>query len=137
MWDHALFGIASRVTTPTSSKLIDDPKYAAQAGFDNNYNQAGPLTGFGYLSFEKIPQNYRRNFSQATQDALSRFPPDMRETEYLGGHAYMGYNTNYMAADPHDGYNYAPIDSCLVAPVSRRNITTKFHRRNGLVHYQH
>lgn len=31
MWDHVLFSIAYRVETPTSSRLVDDPQYAAQA----------------------------------------------------------------------------------------------------------
>jgi len=76
-----------------------------------------------FLAFEKVPREFRSNFSQATQDALSRFPSDWPEVEYLGGDAYMGYNTNYMTADPHDGYNYASIDSSLVAPISRGNVT--------------
>jgi len=56
MWDQVLFGTAYRVETPTSSKLGDDPEYAAQATFDYNYNQTDPLTGFGFLAFEKVPR---------------------------------------------------------------------------------
>ncbi len=66
MWDHVLFGTAYRVETPTSSELVDDPDYATQATFEYNHNQTGPLTGFGFLAFEKVPQEFRSKFSQAT-----------------------------------------------------------------------
>lgn len=123
MWDHVLFSISYRVKTITSSRLIDDPQYAAQAILDYNYNQTGPLTGFGYLAFEKIPKQYRGRFSSATEIALDQFLADWPEMEYLSGDAYTGYNTNYMTADPQDGYQYASIDGALVAPLSRGNVT--------------
>ena len=100
MWDHVLFSVSYRVETITSSKLIDDPQYAAQAVFDYNFNQTGPLTGFGYISFEKLPKQYRGSFSSATESALDRFPADWPELEYLAGDSYVGYNTNYLTADP-------------------------------------
>ncbi|MCJ1458329.1 hypothetical protein MMC28_008700 [Mycoblastus sanguinarius] len=71
MWDHVLFSSSYRVTTLTSSKLIDDPDYAAQAVFDYSFNATGPLTGFGFISFEKIPQQYRANFSLADEKSLA------------------------------------------------------------------
>lgn len=99
-----LFGTAYRVVTPTSSKLIDDLEYATQAAFDYNYNQTRPLTGFSFLAFKNSPQEYRTNFSSAAEAALAQIPADWPDVEYLGGDAYMGYNTNYITADPHDGY---------------------------------
>lgn len=102
MWDHVLFSIAYRVETITSSRLIDDPQYAASAVFDYNFNQTGPLTGFGFISFEKLPKQYRGSFSAATESALNQFPADWPEMEYIGGDAYTGYNTNFMTADPRE-----------------------------------
>lgn len=123
MRDHVLFSISNRVETITISRLVADPQYAAQAIFDYNFNQTGPLTGFGYLAFEKIPKQYRDRFSCATETALNQFPADWPEMEYLLSDAYTGYNTNYMTADPQDGYQYASIDGALVAPLSRGNVT--------------
>lgn len=107
----------------TSSRLIDDSQYAAQAEFDYNFDQTGPLTDFGFVSFEKLSKQYRGSFSSVTESVLNQFPADWPEMEYIGGDAYTGYNTNFMTADPHDGYEYASIDSALVAPLSRGNVT--------------
>lgn len=94
MWDHVLFNFAYRVETITSSRLIDDPQYTAQAVFDCNFNQTSPLTGLGCLAFEEIPNWYPGSFSSATETALSQIPADWSEMEYLGGDAYTGYTTN-------------------------------------------
>ena len=155
----------------TSSRLIDDSQYAAQAEFDYNFDQTGPLTDFGFVSFEKLSKQYRGSFSSVTESVLNQFPADWPEMEYIGGDAYTGYNTNFMTADPResifrcypptptafwfiphvlrvfvflwhvsrlkslpreecwprgledDGYEYASIDSALVAPLSRGNVT--------------
>lgn len=52
MWEHVLFNIAHRVDTITTSRFLNDSQYAAQVVFGYSSNQIGPLTGFGYLSFE-------------------------------------------------------------------------------------
>ena len=74
--------------------------YAIQAVFDYNFNQTGSLTGFGYLSYEKIPKQNRGSFSSATETALNQLPAAWPEMESLGSDAYLGYNTNDMTADP-------------------------------------
>lgn len=76
MWEHVLFNIAHRVETITTSRFLDDPQYAAQVVSGYSSNQTGPLTGFEYLSFEKIPKEYRCGLSPTAETALNQFPAD-------------------------------------------------------------
>lgn len=125
LWDQAYYGISFRVNVETSSRVNNDKIYAAQAAQDYLSNQTGPLTSVGaFIGFEKPPLSYRRNLTAATQAKLnSTFPADWPEVEYLVESSFDGYNTNYTAIDPNDGYQYATISSALVAPLSRGNIS--------------
>ncbi|KAK5000339.1 hypothetical protein LTR28_013105, partial [Elasticomyces elasticus] len=42
MWDHPIFGTSCRVNLQTSSRLINDPQYAAEAAADFLKNGTGP-----------------------------------------------------------------------------------------------
>ena len=124
MWDQPYFGISYRVNVITGSRLQDDPVYAAQAAAEYLSNQTGPLTsGPAFIGWESLPEPYRSNLSNATQAALATFPSDWPETELLIGNGFAGYNTNYTAANPNDGYHYATISSALMAPLSKGNVS--------------
>ncbi|KAL9055652.1 MAG: hypothetical protein Q9206_003054 [Seirophora lacunosa] len=125
LWDHAYYGVSFRVNVDTSSRLSNDPIYAAQAAENYTSTQTGPLTAVGaFIGFEKLPASYRQNLSASARERLdSAFPDDWPEIEYLIESAFDGYNTNYTAVDPNDGYQYATISSALVAPLSRGNVT--------------
>ncbi|KAI4258800.1 MAG: hypothetical protein L6R42_004894 [Xanthoria sp. 1 TBL-2021] len=125
LWDHVYYGVSFRVNVDTSSRLSNDPVYAAQAAENYTSNQTGPLTAVGaFIGFEKLPASYRKNLSASARERLaSVFPDDWPEIEYLIESAFDGYNTNYTAIDPNDGYQYATISSALVAPLSRGNVT--------------
>lgn len=124
MWDHLLFGSSYRVQVPTKSLLAYDPAYAAQAELDYINKQSGILTSpTGSLAWEKIPPEYRRNFSQTTNASLALFPGDWPEVEYLVFDAYLGDSLDYATVDPKDGYNYGTLASALVAPMSRGNVS--------------
>lgn len=125
LWDQPLYGVSFRVNVETSSRLSNDRIYAAQAAQDFLNNQTGPLTSVGaFIGFEKLPSLYRQSLTAATQARLnSTFPTDWPEIEYLVESAFDGYNTNYTAIDPNDGYQYATISAALVAPLSRGNVT--------------
>ena len=125
LWDQIYYGVSFRVNVDTSSRLANDPIYAAQAAENYTSTQTGPLTAVGaFIGFEKLPASYRQNLSASARDRLdSEFPNDWPEIEYLVESAFDGYNTNYTAADPNDEYQYATISSALVAPLSRGNIT--------------
>ncbi|KAL8652680.1 MAG: hypothetical protein Q9226_004164 [Calogaya cf. arnoldii] len=125
LWDQIYYGISFRVNVETSSRLSNDPIYAAQAAENYTTNQTGPLTAVGaFIGFEKLPASYRQNLTASALERLdTAFPDDWPEIEYLIESAFDGYKTNYTAADPNDGYQYATISAALVAPLSRGNIT--------------
>ncbi|KAI4258501.1 MAG: hypothetical protein L6R42_005058 [Xanthoria sp. 1 TBL-2021] len=106
LWDHIYYGVCFRVNIDTSSRLSNDPIYAAQAAENYTSNQTGPLTAVGaFIGFEKLPASYHKNLSASAQERLaSKFPDDWPEIEYLIESAFDGYNTNYTAIDPNDGY---------------------------------
>ena len=125
LWDQAYFGSAFRVNVPTGSALLNNPTLIADALELYMANATGPLTiaTGGYIGFEKLPEPYRGNLSTSTQEALSIFPEDWPELEWLPVSGYSGYNRNYQTADPVDGFNYASMATALVAPLSRGNIS--------------
>ena len=123
--DQPLVGISHRVNMPTSSKLVNDPLYAAQAAASYLSNGTGPLAGPpGLIAFERISSTTPSLFSNATLSSLEKnFPADWPQLEYLTQNGYSGYNTNYRTADPADGYNYATLSAVVVSPFSRGNVT--------------
>ena len=124
MWDQPYFGISYRVNVDTGSRLANDPIYAAQAAVDYLIDQTGPLTSPpDFIGWEKLPEPYRSKLSNSTLTALNAFPADWPETELLVGNGFAGYNRNYTAADPNDGYQYATISSALIKPISTGNVT--------------
>lgn len=125
LWDQAYYGVSFRVSVETSSRVNNDKVYAAQVAQDYLNHQTGPLTSVGaFIGFEKLPHSYRQTLTAATQAKLnSTFPADWPEIEYLVESSFDGYNSNYTAIDPNDGYQYATISSALVAPLSRGNVS--------------
>ena len=125
MWDHVLFGANRRVNVLTASASLNSPAVAAKGAELFRTNGSGPLAAFGagYYGWEKLPSPYRGNLSSAALSALSTFPADWPELEWLPISAYLGYQTNRQTEDPRDGYNYATINPGIVAPLSRGNVT--------------
>lgn len=125
MWDHVLFGANRRVNVITASAGQNDPLIAAKGAELFRTNGSGPLSAFGagYYGWEKLPSPYRANLSSAAIKALSAFPADWPELEWLPISAYLGYSTNRQKEDPRDGYNYATINPGIIAPLSRGNVT--------------
>jgi choline dehydrogenase len=123
--DQPILGVAHRVNVPTSSNLINDPLYAADAATAFLANGTGPLAGPpGLLAFERISDTQPSLLSNATLSALSKtFASDWPQVEYLTQNGYSGYNRNYRTADPADGYNYATLSAVVVSPFSRGNVT--------------
>ncbi|KAI4253432.1 MAG: hypothetical protein LQ352_003698 [Teloschistes flavicans] len=125
MWDHVLFGVNRRVNVLTASASINNPLVAARGVELFRTNASGPLAAFGagYYGWEKLPDPYRTNLSSNAVAALSAFPSDWPELEWLPISAYLGYQTNRQKEDPRDGYNYATINPGIIAPLSRGNVT--------------
>lgn len=122
--DQPLIGVAYRVDVPTSSKLVNDPEYAAEAATSYLANGTGPLAGPpGFLAFDRISESQPDLLSNETLSALKKYPEDWPQVEYLTQNGYTGLNRNYRTADPADGYNYATIAAVVVSPFSRGNIS--------------
>lgn len=109
-WDQPFFPTSFTINLPSPSL----PDVIAQY----NTQQRGPLTltSPGPLGWEKLPEPYRSNLSASTRQALeSTFPPDWPELEWLpspGAPGPLATNTQV-----------ATVVTCLVAPLSRGNIT--------------
>lgn len=125
MQDHPIFGISHRVNVPTASASANNKTLAAAAAELYLKNATGPLSIFGpgYYGWEKLPQPFRSHLSNSSIHALSSFPPDWPEIEWLPVSAYNGYNWNKQTADPRDGHNYATVNVALVAPLSRGTVS--------------
>ncbi|PSR81309.1 putative GMC oxidoreductase [Coniella lustricola] len=126
LWDHPIYGSARRVNVLTASASANNATVAAELVETYLATGGGGLSIFGpgYYGWEKLPEAYRANLANTTRAALdAAFPADWPEIEWLPVAAYNGNNENKQTADPKDGHNYATINSCLVAPLSRGNVT--------------
>ncbi|KAL4761609.1 GMC family oxidoreductase [Aspergillus foveolatus] len=124
LWDHALFGVVNRVNVVTASRLVNDALAAAEALAQYAFKK-GPLTapGFGVLGWEKLPNDIRKHLTNSTREALSAFPSDWPEVEYL---SLDGILDGWHSADDQnlgDGYEYGTIAAALVAPLSRGSVS--------------
>lgn len=126
MWDHILFGTDYAVNVNTASAAINSPILAAKAVAAYRENATGPLSvfGAGYYGWENLPDPYRSKINSSLLDPLKKnFPPDWPELEWLPVSAYLGYQRNRQKEDPRDGKNYATLNTGLIAPLSRGNVT--------------
>jgi len=122
--DQPTIGSAYRVNVPTSSKLVNDPEYAAEAAELYLTNGTGILAGPpGILAFDRISETRPELLTNATLSALEAYPDDWPQLEYLTQDGYAGKNRNYRTADPADGYNYATISTVVVSQFSKGNVT--------------
>lgn len=123
--DHPIFGTAHRVNTLTNSASKNNKTVAAANVQKYLEHASGPLAIFGpgYYGWEKLPNPYRSRLTNTSRTALSSFPPDWPELEFLPVGAFNGDNQVHQPADPLDGHNYATINTALVAPLSRGSIT--------------
>ncbi|OCL12515.1 GMC oxidoreductase [Glonium stellatum] len=117
MWDHPVTGISRRVNVDGSA-VLNTPVKTANAVEEYLNEAAGPLasTGGDILAWEKVPPHIRSTFPNSTLSALSAFPSDWPELEYIARSAYLG-------ATPPDSSDYASIAFVAVAPLSRGNVT--------------
>ncbi|KAJ5547373.1 Dehydrogenase patE [Penicillium frequentans] len=126
MWDHVFFGPSYPVAvktftgmTQSKDELLTQILYWIlwHKGFLTN-----PSTD--YLAFEKLPLTYRSILSSQDEQALSWFPADWPEVEYLAAAAYVGNYSNPFGQQPVKG-QYGSIVATLVAPTSRGNVTIR------------
>ena len=111
--DQILIAVPHLVNTPTGAQFITEPQYAAQTVEQYLQDAAGPLSSQnGLIAFEKIPKDLRANFTKATASALSAFPSDWPEVEYISA----------SSVGP-GGTGIGIILAALSASLSRGNVT--------------
>ncbi|OCK80877.1 GMC oxidoreductase [Lepidopterella palustris CBS 459.81] len=118
MWDHLFFGPSYRVKVLTSSSYAN-PEFAANATFNYQNTQTGPLTNTGgdFFGWEKLPPSSRSTLSPTVQSSLTYFPDDWPELEFLSIPTYLG------PTSPPDLAQYGSIAAGLVAPLSRGSVS--------------
>ena len=129
MWDHPLWGTTHRVNLITASAALNNATIAAESIQSYLTSASGPLAIFGpgYYGWEKLPEPYRSNLSEAALAALSTFPADWPELEWLPQISYWGNNSDRQTSDPRDGSNYATLTNALITPMSRGTVSLAGH----------
>lgn len=127
MWDHVMFGPSYAVNFPTLDDTLHNPVSLADALLQYTTKAEGPLTSnvVEFLGWEKLPEKYRANMTQATRDALAWFADDWPEVEHISGNGWIGDFGFPVLQQPLDGVQYATDLGALVAPLSRGNVTIK------------
>ncbi|KAK7628890.1 choline dehydrogenase [Phyllosticta paracitricarpa] len=127
MWDHIMFGPSYEVDLITLDTPLHDLNYALKILVDYVANQSGPLSSnvCELLGWEKISQleQYKSNLSASTLEALSSFPSDWPEAEWISIASYIGNFLYPLLQQPLNGRQYATILGAIVAPTSRGNVT--------------
>lgn len=127
MWDHVMFGPSYQVKFPTLDKTLHNPVALASALVEYTTRSSGPLSSnvVEFLGWEKLPDKYRRKFSQETRDALNWFADDWPEVEHISGNGWIGDFQFPVLQQPLDGKQYATDLGALAAPLSRGNVTLR------------
>lgn len=127
MWDHIFFGPSYAVKFPTLVNILINPLALVKALAQYVLTHDGVLSSniIEFVGWEKLPEKYRTTFSDETKAALSKFPTDWPEVEYLGANGYLGDFEWPILRQPLDGKQYATILGAMVAPVSRGNVTLR------------
>ncbi|KAJ5346410.1 GMC oxidoreductase [Penicillium brevicompactum] len=124
MWDHIFFGITFPITLDTLTRYFNDPEYQTKQVLQYLASKSGALSGgLDFIGWEKIPVEYRSQFSQSTQVDLSEFPADWPEIEFISGNFFNSNYSNVAKQQPKDRHQYASILAARVAPTSRGNVT--------------
>ena len=126
MWDQVYYGTTFRVDVSTSSAGANNPSVnTEQIAEYNEVPAIGPLTNAGTpnVGWDKLPQSYLQKLTPRTQKALAGFPSDWPTIEWLPIGTVLKNGSDFATGDPVDGYNYAAMASCIVAPLSRGNVS--------------
>ncbi|GAB7355471.1 hypothetical protein MBLNU459_g5970t3 [Dothideomycetes sp. NU459] len=120
MWDHVLFPVLYEVKVETFNAL-NNPAFAAQSANQYNGNHTGILTNNGadYLGWEKLtPANFAQ-LSNATQRALTAFPPDWPNLELVVG----SFAPTSKKIRISKSAMYAFMEVALITPLSRGSVS--------------
>jgi choline dehydrogenase len=120
MWDHVLFPVMYEVDLETQQGLVNTT-FANEAAIQYNKNATGILTnpGSDYLGWEKLPEKNFAALSNTTQQALSAFPADWPNFEFL----LSSFPPIMKGVNVSDSAQYASVQIALITPLSRGSIS--------------
>lgn len=120
MVDHIFFGPSYEVKLHTYSP----PELLQMARSISDNNQFGPLqsNNADYIAFEHIPSTILSSFTPSTRDAISDYPSDWPDWEYIPGANFVG-NFSRSMPQPDPNASYASILITLVKATSRGTVT--------------
>lgn len=115
MDDHVLVSVSYEVNVQTPAYL-NDPVYAYNAERSYLANQTGVLAGQNadFLGWEKVPAQYRANFSASTTQWLDTFPADWPDYELI----IVAFNHNVTSPK-----SLVQMSVALISPESRGAIS--------------
>ncbi|KAL1794106.1 hypothetical protein ACET3X_007527 [Alternaria dauci] len=117
LWDQIFFNVLRGITVPSTGAYLSSATQQVEALEQYYANASGPYSSAGgYLSFEKLPLHYRANFSSRTVEALSNFPSDWPEIEYIAS----GFPSGDVEVP-----TIGAISATLLTPSSRGNVTIR------------
>lgn len=104
-----------------------DPVLGAELAREYTENRTGVLTSplADFLGWEKLPEPFRSNLSQATRNGLTKYPSDWPELEYE-------INQAIQPMSPKVKKGYGNVLTVLVAPQSRGTVTLKSNSTTDL-----
>jgi len=115
LWDQIFFNVLRGITVPNTGTYLSSPAQQAVALQQYYGNASGPYSSAGgYLSFEKLPPKDREGLSALTTKALSEFPTDWPEIEYIA--------SGFPSGSPNFS-TIGAISATLLTPLSRGNVT--------------
>jgi len=121
MHDSCNIGSVTFPVSVISTAILDrDPEYAQTALEQYVTNGTGILSneGGGVISFEKIPQPYRSNMTNATLSRLAAWPADWPEIELT-----LSSTGKSFEGSSGQSQNLVSVAMLLVAALSRGNVT--------------
>ncbi|KAK2057591.1 alcohol oxidase [Colletotrichum caudatum] len=110
-----------KVNVTTLTQLVrENPAVTGPAVEEYLKNQAGPYSGVGAgqgIGFEKMPESYRKGYSNSTLSFLETFPADWPEIEWVT------YGSAPGIGDVGPDDNFISFGAVLLSTASRGNVT--------------
>lgn len=127
MWDHVLFPVMYQVDVETQQAL-NNATIAEAAAAEYTQNHTGILTNAGadYLGWEKLPAKNFAQLSNKTQQALSAFPEDWPNLEFLLSSLPPTAN----GPDISSSLQYAAMYIAIITPLSRGTVSISSNNTN-------
>ena len=113
--DQIFFNVLRGISVPNTGTYIATPEQQAFAVQQYLVNATGPYSSAGgYLSFEKLPAQFRKTLSSRTSVLLAKYPSDWPEIEYIAS----GFPGDFLNLT-----TVGAISGTLLTPSSKGTVT--------------